>query len=294
MPVPFSSEDLGRIFEVRALTRGRSLVLIGAVEVKLDGETIIGTVEDKGVRRTARVTPAAMGRRVVFENRCTCRLVNCPHLAATAFAALDRFPALRRAEQATFLERMSEAPAPEKQRLLVNLEPGMPPDSCFVSFSLVGERTARVEPTNPARVLREGTASEAALALAHLLGGGETARTGVPATSVAPLVAALLRVENARWSATGKKLVTGEERVFEADSPPRLPPRSAILLGDTGPWYVDAATGAVARIRNCARRWPPPPPGQSPCARDARHPPSGGVARLASHGKRTRSSWTGR
>ena len=176
MPVPFSSEDLGRIFEVRSLTRGRSLVLIGAVEVKLDGETIIGTVEDKGVRRTARVTPAAMGRRVVFENRCTCRLVNCPHLAATAFLALDRFPALRRAEQATFLERMSEAPAPEKQRLLVNLEPGMPPDSCFVSFSLVGERTARVEPTNPARVLREGTASEAALALAHLLGGGEAAR----------------------------------------------------------------------------------------------------------------------
>ena len=260
MPVPFSSEDLGRIFEVRALTRGRSLILIGAVTVKLDGETIIGTVEDKGVKRTARVTPAAMGRRVVFENRCTCRLVNCPHLAATAFMALDRFPALRRAEQANFMENLAAAPAPEKQRLLVNLEPGMPPDSCFVSFSLVGERTARIEATNPARILREGTASEAVLALAHLLGGGDAARTGVPATSVALLVAALLRVENARWSATGKRLVHGEERTFEADSPPRLPARSAILLGDTGPWYVDAATGAVGRVKLRKSRPPAPPP----------------------------------
>ena len=113
LPVPFSSDDLGRIFEARTLTRGRSLLLIGAVEVSLDGETVVGKVEDKGVRRTAKVTPVAMGRRVVFENRCTCRLVNCPHLAATAYAALDRFPMLRRAEQATFIENLQAAPAPE-------------------------------------------------------------------------------------------------------------------------------------------------------------------------------------
>ncbi len=260
MPIPFSSEDLGRIFEARTLTRGRSLVLIGAVVVRLDGETIVGTVEDRGVRRTARITPASMGRRVVFENRCTCRLVNCPHLAATAFAALDRFPALRRAEQATLMEGLSAAPSAEKQRLLVNLEPGADPHACFVTFGLVGERTARLEPTTPARVIKEGTASEAAVALAHLLGGGEASRTGVPAASVAPLVAALLRVENARWGATGKRLVAGPERVFDADQPPRLPARSAVLLGDTGPWYVDAATGAVGRIKLRQKRPPPPPP----------------------------------
>ena len=260
MPVPFSSEDLGRIFESKTLTRGRSLVLIGAVDVTLEGETITGVVEDKGVRRTARITPAAMGRRVVFENRCTCRLVNCPHLAATAFAALDRFPVLRRTEQATFLENLQAAPAPEKQRLLVNLEPGMPPDACFVSMSLVGERTARIEATNPERVIREATASEAAIALAHLLGGGAEPRVGIPATLGAPVVTALLRTENARWGATGKRLVHGEERTFEADSPPRLPARSAILLGDTGPWYVDAATGQVGRVKLRQKRAPPPPP----------------------------------
>ncbi len=259
MPVPFSTEDLGRIFEARALTRGRSLVLIGAVSVRLEGETVIGTVEDKGVRRTAKVTPAAMGKRVVFENRCTCRLVNCPHLAATAYAALERFPALKRAEQASFGDGLV-APAPEGQRLLVNLEPGTPPDSCFVSLSLVGERTARIEPTSAARIVAEGTASDAALALAHLLGAGTELRVGVPATMVAPLVSALLRVENARWGATGKRLAAGPERVFEADTPPRLPARSAVILGDTGPWYVDAASGQVGRVRLRQRRPEPPPP----------------------------------
>ena len=260
MPVPFASEDLGRIFESRTLTRGRSLLLIGAVEVSLDGETIVGRVEDKGVRRTARVTPVAMSRRVVFENRCTCRLVNCPHLAATALAALDHFPALRRAEQATFLESLSAAPAPEKQRLLVNLEPGQDDNACFVSLSLVGERTAKIEPTTPARLIEEAAASDAAIALAHLLGGGTVSRVGVPPASVAPLVTALLRVENARWAATGKRLVHGEERSFPANQPPRLPARSGILPGDTGPWYVDAATGAVGRVKALPAREPAPPP----------------------------------
>ncbi len=260
MPVPFSSDDLGRVFEPRTLTRGRSLVLIGAVEVSLAGDTITGVVEDKGVKRTARMTPVLQGRRVVLESRCSCRLVNCPHLAATAFAALDRFPALRRPEQATFLDNLAGAPAPEKQRLLVNLEPGMPPDACFVSLCLVGERTARIEPTTPARIIEDDAASDAAKALAHLLGGGTHSRVGVPATSVAPLVTVLLRVENARWSATGKKLIHGEERVFDADSPPRLPTKSGMLLGDTGPWYVDAATGAVGRVKLRQRRPPAPPP----------------------------------
>ena len=260
MPTQFSAEDLGRVFESRTLTRGRSLVLIGAVEVSLDGDTINGIVEDKGVKRTATLTPAAMGPRVVFANRCSCRLVNCPHLAATAFAALDRFPALRRAPQANFLEKLSAEPAPEKQRLLINLEPGMPPNACFVSLAYVGERTNRLTPTNPARLIEENTEGDAAIALANLLGGTVTSRNGVPAESVAPLVTTLLRLENARWSATGKKLIHGEERTFDANSPPRLPARSAILLGDTGPWYVDAATGAVGRVKLRQPRPAPPPP----------------------------------
>ncbi len=260
MPTPYSAEDLSKIFEPKTLTRGRTLLLIGAVEVSLDSDTIKGTIDDKGTQRKATITPAAMGKRVVFANKCSCRLVNCAHLAATAFAALDRFPELRRPEQASFMEKLGAAPAAEKQRLLVNLEPGMPPDACFVALSLVGERTARLEATTPARLIIESTESEAALALAHLLGGGANSRTGVPAHSVPPLISILLRLENARWHATGKRLIAGEERAFDADQPPRLPPRSAIILGDTGPWYVDAATGAVGRVRIRQKRAAPPPP----------------------------------
>jgi superfamily II DNA or RNA helicase len=260
LPTPFSAEDLGRVFESRTLTRGRSLVLIGAVEVSMEGDTINGIVEDKGVKRTATLTPALMGKRVVFANRCTCRLVNCPHLAATAFAALDRFPALRKEAQASFLEKLSAEPAAEKQRLLVNLEPGVHPDACFINLMLVGERTARLAPITPARLIEDNSENEAAIALAHLLGGGTAARTGVPPESVAPLVKILLRLENARWSATGKRLIAGEERTFDANSPPRLPARSAILLGDTGPWYVDAASGAVGRVKLRQPRPAPPPP----------------------------------
>jgi hypothetical protein len=43
--------------------------------------------------------------------------------------------------------------------------------------------------------------------------------------------------------------VSGETRVFAAASAAPLPLRSGVILGDTGPWYVDAVTGAVGRIR---------------------------------------------
>jgi hypothetical protein len=54
MPTPFSSQDLGRVFDARPLTRGRSLVLAGGVEVRLDGDTIAGVVQDAAGRHTLR------------------------------------------------------------------------------------------------------------------------------------------------------------------------------------------------------------------------------------------------
>jgi superfamily II DNA or RNA helicase len=261
LPTPYSSDDLGRVFESRTLTRGRSLVLIGAVQVSIDGDIIKGIVDDKGVKRTATVEPAAMGARTVFVNRCSCRLVNCPHLAATAFAALDRFPALRKVtQQVSFMEKLAAEPGPEKNQLKINLEPGMPPNACFVSLMLVGDRTQRLTPISPARLIEENTEGDDTIALANLLGGGTNARNGVPAESVASLIAILLRLEHARWGATNKRLIAGEERTFDANVPPRLPARSAIIFGDTSPWYVDAATGQVGRVHLRKARPAPPPP----------------------------------
>ncbi len=270
MPVPFSAEDLGRIFDGRTLTRGRSLVLLGAVEASLVEDTIKAVVEDRGVRRTATVTPTlAGGRRVVFDRSCSCRLSGCVHMAAACWAALDRFPALRRVEQKSFIDVLTP-PAEERKKLSFGLEPGLPPDSAFVTLSYVGERTGNIEPAVPRRVAADPLAGETARAIANLLGAGDEPRVGVPAPSVPPLIKLLVRSGAARWNATGKLLSDGAERVFDADSPPRLPAKSAVLLGDTGPWYVDAASGQVGRVR--LRTAPPPrvAPPITPRLRDTR------------------------
>ena len=92
MLIPFSSEDLGRIFDARTLTKGRSLILLGAVEVSLADPSITAVVDHLGLRRTVTITPSLLGRRVVFINACSCGQPACLHLAATGLAALDRFP----------------------------------------------------------------------------------------------------------------------------------------------------------------------------------------------------------
>src|SRR4051794_23473153 len=124
MPTPFASQDLSRIFDGRALTRGRSLQLTGGVAVQLDTDRITGVVEDRGIRYTVRITPSLLGRRVVFDHHCNCGSRGCAHLAAAAFAALDQFPVLRKAEQRTFLDTLvTAAPANERQRIVLELAP---------------------------------------------------------------------------------------------------------------------------------------------------------------------------
>jgi len=256
MLAPFSSDDLGRMFDARTLTRGRSLVLLGAVQVRLSEDAIAASVEERGVKRTATLVPALRARRVVFDSHCTCQIRACVHLAATAFAALDRYPALRRVEQKSFLGGLSETPSAElpaeSRRLIYDLAVGAAPHACFVSPAWIGERSGRSEATTPRRIAAEADEAgvgKADQAIAALLGEGEALRTGVPAARLAELLTTLLRSGQGRWSATGRRLVAGEERSFQANVPPRLPPKSAVLLGSTGPWYVDGASGAVGRVK---------------------------------------------
>ena len=105
MPTPYSSEDFDRVFDAAALRRAQSLIMMGMAEVSLDGETISGTVEDKNTKRITSITPAQTGSRVSFAERdCSCGELGCPHLAATALAALNRFPALRKAPPKSMLD----------------------------------------------------------------------------------------------------------------------------------------------------------------------------------------------
>jgi hypothetical protein len=82
-----------------------------------------------------------------------------------------------------------------------------------------------------------------------LLGGGNESRAFVPAPLVADVLRGLVQTGQARWHAGGRRLVSGETRVFPTASAAPLPPRSGVILGETGPWSVDAASGAVGRIR---------------------------------------------
>jgi len=275
MLTPFSTDDLGRLFDARTLTRGRSLVLLASVQVTLQETAIEVVVEHVGLRHTATISPAMLGSRVVFENRCTCGQRACAHMAAGALAALDRHPALRRATQRNFMDTLtapaSPASAHEPQRLVFELAPGSPPVACTVSTVLIGERSGRLEPTSPARILADRTMPETVRIMARMLGGGTAQASEVAPAAVASVLELLARMGRGRWRATGVALRLGEERAFQANVPPNLPPRSAVILGAAGPWYVDAASGAVGRVR--LRSFAPVPRVPSPIRAPQRSAP---------------------
>ncbi len=243
-------------------------MLLGAVEVSLNEDTIKAVVEDRGVRRTATITPTLLGGRTVFENRCSCRLPACVHLAAGSWAALDRFPVLRRTDQKNFLETLAKAPPEERRRLNFGLESAPAPDICAVTLTYVGERTGKVEEAIPRRVATDPLAGETGRAIANALGAGEHSRVAVAAPDVPVLISLLIRSNAAYWTATGKLLKSGRERPFDPSVPPNLPPNSATLVSDTGAWYVDAATGEIGRIRPIKPR--PEIPVITPRVRDTR------------------------
>ena len=215
MPTPFTSQDLSRIFDARVLTRGRGLGLAGGVDVQLDGDTITATVQDRAFSYNVRITPSLFGRRVVFDHHCTCRVPGCAHLAATGFAALDRFPGLRKPEQQTFLDTLAAPPEKERQRIVFELAPAEPPHACVVTTILIGERTFTAAPTTPLRIANDEQADPKLRDLAYLIGEGNETRTGVAATLVVDLLDALIESGHARWHAGGKRLIKGETRFFE-------------------------------------------------------------------------------
>ncbi|MDR3506125.1 MAG: hypothetical protein P4L52_07755, partial [Acidocella sp.] len=99
MPVTFSAEDFDGTFDSSLIRRAQSLIALGFVkDVNLHGDTIDGIVEDMdGTRRTTSITPERKGSRISFaERECSCGEHKCRHLAATALAALAKFPQLRK------------------------------------------------------------------------------------------------------------------------------------------------------------------------------------------------------
>ena len=120
MPVPYSAEDLEKVFDSKILTSSRFMAEM--TDVTLDGETITGT-NQMGAKWTAKITPVAMGQRVSFaERECSCGESKCKHLAATALKALECFPILRKAAPKSLIDTIIPAherefpPAPTRMR----------------------------------------------------------------------------------------------------------------------------------------------------------------------------------
>ncbi len=260
MPVRFSSEDLGRVFESDTIIRGRTLLLRDCVEVTLDGETILGSVRDGDIRHAVKVTPLLRGGRVFVTADCGCERGACAHAAAAALAALDRFPTLRKPQQGNFFDALLVSPKIQRRRLVFYLSPGRAPFACFVSTLLEREGTVQLDATTPRKILADGESGERARALARLLGGDDTTRTGVKAAALGRLIRMLVESGQAKWMPSGKPLVHGEERVFARFTIPDLPPKSAVLVGEDGTWYVDSASGAVGPFRVVETVSTPPVP----------------------------------
>jgi superfamily II DNA or RNA helicase len=151
----------------------------------------------------------------------------------------------------------------ERQVLVFELSPAEPPNACMVATLLLGARSGRPTPTTPAAIQADAAAPDSVKLLAKML-GGEANRTAVAPANVNSVLGLLARLGKGRWHATGKVLTLGADRTFQANLPPALPPKSAVILGETGPWYVDAATGAMGRVRLRAGPAAPAKPAPAP------------------------------
>ena len=234
------------------------MILLGQVDVELDGDSISGTVDHLGMHQAARLTPIKDGKEVGFTGSCTCRQPGCAHRAAIAIKALERFPALRKAAPVKKAAKaVAATPVQDRRRLVLELTSAKPPAACMVVTKLVNERTKQTVLATPAEVLADSNILEASHNLARLLGGGDMSETLISRAAAPELLEALARSGQARWQATGKRLSYGVERLREPDRPFNLPPKSAILDTATTEFYVDSETGKLGRL---TLRKPAPPP----------------------------------
>ncbi len=244
MPVPFSSEDLGRVFDARALTRGRTLVMRGAVTLDIAGDTISAEVEDLGARHRLSLKPSPLGRRVVFASRCSCTRPACLHVAAAALATLDTRPEWRRAEQQSFLANLLATPTQPRTQLCFLIEPGADGAAFFVTTALEDERTLKVEPVAHAQIAAEAERHGAALVdLSRLIGGDDVRRavSGREPAMAGRILQQVVESGRARWRTSGRVLKPGGARTVG----PVVPPSLALLSAGPIHWYVDTAKGEV-------------------------------------------------
>jgi len=115
--VPFAQEDLARVFDLKTVQRGRTLVLTGAVRLRGEASQAATRIEamvtDLGRELAVTVVPVQRGRRISFDRRCTCGRPACAHMAAAAMLALDTRPEWRRTSLLDLIDHPPSPPAGE-------------------------------------------------------------------------------------------------------------------------------------------------------------------------------------
>ncbi|HYD32593.1 MAG TPA: ATP-dependent helicase, partial [Azospirillaceae bacterium] len=122
--VPYSHEDLARVFEAKTIQRGRTLILAGAVRLGEAKGRVEAMVSDLGRTLSVTVTPTSRGRRIGFDRVCTCGRNACAHMAAVALLALDTRPEW---QQVSLLDLMSPAPSQSAKAPLAERPAKAPP-----------------------------------------------------------------------------------------------------------------------------------------------------------------------
>ncbi|WP_448192242.1 DEAD/DEAH box helicase [Azospirillum sp. sgz301742] len=306
--VPYSQEDLARVFDAKTIQRGRTLILGGAVRLGDAADRIEATVSDLGRELSVSVTPVDRGRRVSFERACSCGRTACAHMAAAAMSALDTRPQWRRSSLLDLMGETAAETKPRRQPALALapapkpaaaprlgtrwiLEPGRDDIALFVSASLASDAGGDETPATPREVIEKvarDVDGDADRAIARLLGGGGVVRTPVARgrrDDLDRLIRRLLGSGRLRWH-TGVALKEGPTRTLRAFRDPKsgklrpsgMPEGGALLRGISY-WCIDPAAGLVCPVdmqvvdtpkpKIVAAVAPPPQPTPRPAARPA-------------------------
>ncbi|MEI8394462.1 MAG: DEAD/DEAH box helicase [Rhodospirillaceae bacterium] len=265
--VRFAEEDIARSFGPIRLERGRTLSAEGFVttEEALRTPQMRAMVED-GPQRHRVVVEALPGKEFPMLNAaCSCRASGCPHGAAAAFALLDKFPILRRAVQASFIDGLT-APAPavstEIRKIIYGLEASEDNETLYVTVAVeVSDRnTKRIEGSSPKRAAiasPAGPPGEPDRTVCRLLGLSSLPLVAVSLEdqeAVEELINALLETGRARWGLNGPGLIRGQSRRFLLETNPRTgahrylnkPPKTRIFGSDPA-WYIGEGTGHIGQ-----------------------------------------------
>src|SRR5882724_7748012 len=264
--VPFTQDDLLRVFDGKTIQRARHLIMLGAVELADDEQRIAATVSDAGRAFDVAVVPMRFGQRILFDRKCSCGRSVCPHAAAAAMLTLDTRPEWRR--QGALFDRLDRTRPAPAQRQGVAPVPPRPAPSRPVPQALDGAPRVAVwtiEPGGDAAILYvtaqltrigrdgrpEGDGIPATLAqvfektartvqgdsdraIARLLGNGGLIRTPVTKDKRHLVDAALKRLlagGRLRWR-DGRALTEGPRRIIRSVRDPKTGKLRTLGLAD--------------------------------------------------------------